>query len=123
MVRRMRVYLAVPIVILMLAIPLVQACMSPYDQYAVEILLNKPGISHDPSVEVPSVVEVDNMSFLLRIWENKDGLHLRVEIPMVRHLGAHWSYTGPVVITNGTIQGSGEELWGKASTKWSGNTQ
>nr|WP_240922805.1 CGP-CTERM-anchored Cys-rich protein [Thermococcus sp. Bubb.Bath] len=100
----MKAYLAIPIVIIMLAVPLVQACMSPYDQYSVEVLLNKPGVGYNSSISVPSILKVDNMSFILRVWEAKDGPHVRVEIPLTRQRGAYWGYTGPVVITNGTIQ-------------------
>ncbi|ASJ01974.1 hypothetical protein A3L09_01195 [Thermococcus profundus] len=100
----MRAYLTIPIVILMLALPIVQACMSPYDQYAVEIVMNKPGVEYNPSAGVPSTVVVENETFVVRVWNGEDGPHVRVEIPLIHRMGAYWSYTGPVVITNGTIQ-------------------
>ncbi|ASJ01508.1 CGP-CTERM-anchored Cys-rich protein [Thermococcus gorgonarius] len=88
---------------LMLASPLVHACFNPSDMYAVEVILNKPGITYNPQASVPSVLTVGNRTFLLRVWNDSEGIHIRVEIPEKRELGAYWSYSGALVLTKNNL--------------------
>ncbi len=87
--------LAALIVLLMFTLtPLVGACMSPADTYAVEVVLNKPGIVYRPYPAFNALhnVVVENGTFVFRshydrrlyvtLWNASDGLHLRVQIPL-----------------------------------------
>jgi len=82
----------------------VGACFSPSDLYSVEVLLNKPGLEYNLSIEIPHEIEVDGKTFVLKVWNGSRGLHVRVEIPTVRHLGAYWTYSGAFVITSKAIE-------------------
>ncbi|NJE46174.1 eight-cysteine-cluster domain-containing protein [Thermococcus sp. GR7] len=89
------------IVFLMFALtPLAEACMSPTDVYAVEVVLNKPGITYKPYPAFNALHNaiVENDTFIFRshydkrlvvvLWNASDGPHLRIEIP------AEWKETG-----------------------------
>ena len=106
-----RVYALIPIIILILALPLVSACFSPSDRYAVEVVLNKPGIEYSLSSNVPREVIVDGKNFILKVWNGSDGLHVRVEIPLVRHLRAYWRYSGAFIITSDALEKLKESGW------------
>ena len=82
------------IVLLMFVLtPLVRACVTPGDFYAVEVVLNKPGISQELwRLEIAHNVLVENGTFVFRshydgrlyvlVWNASDGVHLRVGIPL-----------------------------------------
>ncbi|WP_209474767.1 CGP-CTERM-anchored Cys-rich protein [Thermococcus stetteri] len=90
----MRAYHVIPIIIFMLALPLVQACMSPADVYAVEVVFNKPGIVYKPYPAFNALHNalVENGTFIFRSHYDKrlyvlllnasDGPHLRIQIPV-----------------------------------------
>jgi len=88
----------------MLPAPSVGACFNPSDMYSVEVLLNKPGLQYDVSIELPHEIEVGGKTFMLKVWNGSRGLHVRVEIPTVRHLGAYWTYSGAFVITSEALE-------------------
>lgn len=98
------------IILLMLSAPLVVACFSPADLYAVEVVLNKPGITYDPTVELPTLLKVGEKTFLLRVWEDEYP-HVRVEIPRTRRLGAYWNYSGILLIAESNITELKELGW------------
>ena len=102
-VKCMRLITGLVIILLMLSLPLAVACFSPKDRYAVEVVLNKPGITYNPNATVPGVLNVGERSFVMRLWNGSDGLHVRVEIPQKRETGAYWSYSGVLVITEGNL--------------------
>lgn len=87
------------IILLMLSLPLAAACFNPGDRYAVEVALNKPGVGYNPDASVPSILTVGDRTFLMKVWNDDKGPHVRVEIPMKREMGAYWSYSGALVIT------------------------
>ena len=74
--------------------PLVRACMSPADGYAVEVVLNKPGIVYRPYPSFYALHNalVENGTFIFRshydkrlyvlLWNESDGPHLKVGIPV-----------------------------------------
>ncbi|ASJ05468.1 CGP-CTERM-anchored Cys-rich protein [Thermococcus barossii] len=82
------------VILLMLTVtPLVRACITPADSYAVEVVLNKPGISYDLSrFNAAHNVLSKNGAFIFRshydgrlyviVWNESDGLHVRVGIPI-----------------------------------------
>ena len=76
-----RVYALILVIIFILVLPLASACFSPADRYAVEVVLNKPGIEYSLSPNVPREVVVDNKTFVLKIWNGSDGLHARGDTP------------------------------------------
>jgi heavy-Cys/CGP-CTERM domain protein len=90
----MRAYHVVLLIILMLALPIVQACMSPADTYAVEVVLNKPGIVYKPYPAFNALHNaiIENNTIIFRshydkrlyvlLWNGSDGPHLRVQIPV-----------------------------------------
>lgn len=87
------------------------ACFSPSDLYSVEVLLNKPGIEYNLSPGVPGEIDVEGRTFLLKVWNGSYGLHVRVEIPTVRQLGAHWVYSGTLVLTSDALEKLRESGW------------
>ena len=82
------------IILLMFTVtPIVRACMTPADSYAVEVVLNKPGITYEPwRFKVAHYVLPENGTFVFRshydrrlyvlVWNESDGLHVRVGIPL-----------------------------------------
>ncbi|WP_148883109.1 CGP-CTERM-anchored Cys-rich protein [Thermococcus aciditolerans] len=87
--------LAALIVLIMFTLtPIVKACMSPADTYAVEVVLNKPGITYRPYPAFNALHNaiVKNGTFIfrshydrrlyVRLWNESDGPHLRVQIPV-----------------------------------------
>ncbi|KUH33103.1 hypothetical protein APY94_07485 [Thermococcus celericrescens] len=87
--------LAALMVLLMFTLtPVVKACMSSSDGYAVEVVLNKPGIVYRPypafNALHNAVVENGTFVFLshyderlyVMLWNGSDGPHLRVQIPV-----------------------------------------
>jgi len=83
------------VVLLMFAMsPLVGACMSPADNYAVEVVLNKPGIVYKPYPSFAALHNalIENGTFIFRshhdkrlyvlLWNASDGLHVKVGIPL-----------------------------------------
>ncbi|CAD5245272.1 hypothetical protein [Thermococcus camini] len=87
--------LAALIVLIMFTLtPVVKACMSPADTYAVEVVLNKPGIIYKPYPPFHALHNalIENGTFIfrshydrrlyVRLWNGSDGPHLRVQIPV-----------------------------------------
>ena len=87
--------LAAFVVLLMFTLtPLVSACMSPADSYAVEVVLNKPGIVYRPYPSFAALHNalIENGTFIFRshyderlyvlLWNASDGPHLKVGIPL-----------------------------------------
>ncbi|WP_461867126.1 CGP-CTERM-anchored Cys-rich protein [Thermococcus sp.] len=72
--------------------PLAQACVTPMDNLAVEVLLNKPGITYNlaPLYSSPDVL-VQGGKIIYRshydervaviLWNSSKGLHVRIQIP------------------------------------------
>ena len=99
------------IILLMLSLPLAVACFSPGDRYAVEIVLNKPGVTYNPEASVPGIITVGDRTFILRVWKDENGPHVRVEIPQKREMGAYWSYSGVLVLTRDNLSGLTKLGW------------
>ncbi|AEK73373.1 hypothetical protein GQS_07375 [Thermococcus sp. 4557] len=87
--------LAALIILLMFTLtPVVKACMSPADTYAVEVVLNKQGIVYKPYPQFHALHNalIENGTFIFRshydrrlyvmLWNGSDGPHLRVQIPV-----------------------------------------
>ncbi|WP_456368676.1 CGP-CTERM-anchored Cys-rich protein [Thermococcus sp.] len=87
-------YLLIPMLVLMLTFPIARACMSPADSYAVEVVLNKPGVVFKPYPTFKALHNaiVENGTFIFRshyderlyvlLWNGSDGPHLRIQIPL-----------------------------------------
>ncbi|WP_240911767.1 hypothetical protein [Thermococcus sp. M36] len=86
---------AVSVLLFLFAVvPLVKACMSPADAYAVEVVLNRPGMVYRPYPAFNALHNaiVENGTFIFRshfdrrlyvlLWNSSDGLHVRVQIPV-----------------------------------------
>ncbi|WP_258083527.1 CGP-CTERM-anchored Cys-rich protein [Thermococcus thermotolerans] len=89
----MRRVVAFLILLMFTVTPLVRACMSVADSYAVEVVLNKPGITYELwRFKVAHHVLYENDTFIFRshyderlyvlVWNASDGLHLKVGIPL-----------------------------------------
>ncbi|QDA30396.1 eight-cysteine-cluster domain-containing protein [Thermococcus indicus] len=85
--------LAMVILLMFTVTPLVRACMTPADSYAVEVVLNKPGITSELwRLEIAHHVLIENDTFVFRshydkrlyvlVWNASDGLHIKVGIPV-----------------------------------------
>ncbi|WP_232473355.1 hypothetical protein [Thermococcus thioreducens] len=82
------------IILLMFTVtPIVRACTNPSDYYAVEVVLNKPGITYELwRFKATHNVLIENGTFVFRshydkrlyvlVWNASDGLHLKVGIPV-----------------------------------------
>lgn len=91
----MRRVMAFLVLLMFMVTPLVRACMSPADAYAVEVVLNKPGINYNLwRFDAAHNVLSTNGTFIFRshydkrlyvlVWNASDGLHVRVGIPIER---------------------------------------
>ncbi len=113
------------IVLLMFTLtPIVRACSSPADTYAVEVVLNGPGVSADlKTLGNASNVLLDNGTFVYRshydprlyvmLWNASDGPHVRVQIPV------EWeSQTVSVASLNVSILVTDEALENLRSDGW-----
>jgi len=90
----MRRFVAFILLLMFVVSPLVRACMSPADSYAVEVVLNKPGIVYKPYPSFAALHNalIENGTFVFRshydrrlyvlLWEGGDGPHLMVGIPL-----------------------------------------
>jgi len=113
------------IILLMFTVsPIVRACMTPADSYAVEVVLNKPGIGYNLwRFEAAHHVIFENGTFIFRshyderlyvlIWNASDGLHLRIEIPVRLETVdvSRASLTIPLVITDEAIERLRADGW------------
>lgn len=102
---------AIPFIVLLMftAAPIVKACINPADSYAVEVVLNKPGIVYMPYPAFSALHNaiVENGTFIFRshyderlivmLWNASDGPHLRVQVPV------EWNET---VLTKTTFNAS-----------------
>ncbi|ASJ06162.1 CGP-CTERM-anchored Cys-rich protein [Thermococcus pacificus] len=74
--------------------PFAEACMSPADAYAVEVVLNKPGVVYRPYPAFNALhnAVIENGTFVFRshydrrlyvvLWNASDGPHIRIQIPV-----------------------------------------
>ncbi|NJE01953.1 CGP-CTERM-anchored Cys-rich protein [Thermococcus sp. JdF3] len=114
------------IVFLMFALtPLAEACMSPTDVYAVEVVLNKPGIIYEPYPAFNALHNaiVENGTFFYRshydkrlaviLWNASDGLHLRIEIPAEWREGemAKTAFNASLLITTEALEKLEADGW------------
>ncbi|NJE85405.1 eight-cysteine-cluster domain-containing protein [Thermococcus sp. CX2] len=113
-------------VLLMFAFtPLAWACMSPADAYAVEVVLNKPGIVYRPYPPFAALHNalIENGTFIYRshydkrlaviLWNASDGPHLRMEIPMEwRDVGvSQTAFNASLLITGEALEKLREDGW------------
>ena len=116
----------VPFVLLfmLLIVPLVKACMTPADAYAVEVVLNKPGIESElRRLEIAHNVLKEDSTFIFRshydeglyvmVWNASDGLHVRVQIPVEwREVNVSLaSFNTSLVITKDALEKLKAEGW------------
>ncbi|AIF70053.1 hypothetical protein PAP_08325 [Palaeococcus pacificus DY20341] len=82
---------ALVLILLLMVLPFMSACFSPSDMLAVEVYLNKPGISYNLSMlKGAQNIIVENGTFIYRshydervavILREDEALHIRIEIP------------------------------------------
>lgn len=105
------------LLLLLLAVPLVSSCYNPMDSLAVEVRLNKPGISYDLSpLENAKNVIIDNGSIIYRshydgrvgviLKEVNSSLWIRIQIPAkgFESSYAHSSFESPLLISNESLE-------------------
>lgn len=90
----MHVSRVILIVIFVLTLPIVQACVTPADFYAVEVVLNKPGIVYRPYPTFNALHNaiIENETIVFRshynerlyvvLWNESNGPHLKIQIPV-----------------------------------------
>ncbi|MDV3103840.1 CGP-CTERM-anchored Cys-rich protein [Thermococcus waiotapuensis] len=100
----MKKIVGVWILLMMLSLPLAVACYTPRDGYSVEVVLNKPGISYNPGASAPGTLTFGNRTFLLKVWNDSKGIHVRVEIPEKIEPTTYWSYSGALVLTTDNLR-------------------
>lgn len=90
------------LIIFLMLLPLASACYSPMDNLAVEVYLNKPGISYNltPLKSAENVL-IENNTIIYRshydervaiILREAKGLHLRIQIP-AKSFNSSYTYT------------------------------
>lgn len=110
----MRKAVAFIVLLVLFSAPLVKACMSPADSYAVEVVLNKPGIVYRPYPTFNALHNaiVENGTFIFRshyderlivmLWNASDGPHLRVQIPA--EVVASVTFNASLLVTASAIE-------------------
>ncbi|ASJ08130.1 hypothetical protein A3L11_02360 [Thermococcus siculi] len=115
---------ALAILLIFAITPIVNACMSPADSYAVEVVLNKPGVAYDVGrLDQAQNVAFEDGTYLYRshhdprlyvmVWNASDGPHVRVQIPV------EWreesvsvaSLNVSIIVTNETLKKLRSDGW------------
>ena len=108
---------AIVLALLLLVAPLVSACYNPMDSLAVEVYLNKPGISYNlaPLKNAENVI-IDNGNLVYRshydervgvvLKEVNSSLRVRIQIPAksFKFTYAHASFKTPLLISNESLE-------------------
>lgn len=104
--------------------PLVRACITPGDYYAVGVALNRPGITYNLSrlMEAHNVISEGNAliyrshydeRLYVLVWNASDGLHVRVGIPInwTNSSVLRASFNASLILTGDVLEKLRSEGW------------